>query len=168
MTPPAHPEPDLNKQNASPKRLSTWDPNGHQKPSKWSPKASKIEPHIDQKFEKSSPALPKLSQEGARTAKRSKIKTDLTKKWGNSYRVVRFWAKKWPTWRQVGFQNRPKIDQKSMPKSIKNLMHLGIDFWEDFGGFWEPKWSQVGTKIEQLSLRRAHHSRVCHLSGCVM
>ena len=27
-------------------------------------------------------------------------------------------------------------------------MPLGIDFWEDFGGFGEPKWSQVGTKIE--------------------
>ena len=27
-------------------------------------------------------------------------------------------------------------------------MPLGIDFWEDFGGFWEPKWNQVGTNIE--------------------
>ena len=26
-------------------------------------------------------------------------------------------------------------------------MHLGIDFWKDFGGFGEAKWSQVGTKI---------------------
>ena len=31
-------------------------------------------------------------------------------------------------------------------------MPLGIDFWEDFGGFWEPKWSHVGTKIDQKSM----------------
>ena len=24
-------------------------------------------------------------------------------------------------------------------RSVKNLMHLGIDFWEDLGGFWEGK-----------------------------
>ena len=36
-----------------------------------------------------------------------------------------------------------------MQKSIKNLMHLGIDFWKDFGGFWEGKWNQVGTKIHK-------------------
>ena len=27
-------------------------------------------------------------------------------------------------------------------------MHLGIDFWKDFGRFWKEKWSQVGTKNE--------------------
>ena len=27
-------------------------------------------------------------------------------------------------------------------------MPLGIHFWLDFGGFWEPKWSQVGTQME--------------------
>ena len=26
-------------------------------------------------------------------------------------------------------------------------MPLGIDFWKDFGGFWEGKWRQVGTKM---------------------
>ena len=25
-------------------------------------------------------------------------------------------------------------------------MHLGIDFWEDLGGFREPKWNHVGTQ----------------------
>ena len=44
------------------------------------------------------------------------------------------------------------MDKKSMQKSIKNLMHLGIDFWKDFGGFWEAKWNQVGTKIDQKSM----------------
>ena len=36
-----------------------------------------------------------------------------------------------------------------MPKTIKNLMHLGIDFWKNFSGFWEAKWNQVGTKIHE-------------------
>ena len=31
-------------------------------------------------------------------------------------------------------------------------MHLGIDFWKDFGGFWEGKWRQVGTKIDKKSM----------------
>ena len=44
------------------------------------------------------------------------------------------------------------MGKKSMQKSIKKLMHLGIDFWEDFGGFWKAKWSQVGTKIDQKSM----------------
>ena len=26
-------------------------------------------------------------------------------------------------------------------------MHLGIDFWMDFGGFWEGKWEEVGANI---------------------
>ena len=40
------------------------------------------------------------------------------------------------------------MEKKSMQKSIKNLMHLGIDFWKDLEGFWEPKWSHVGTQID--------------------
>ena len=31
-------------------------------------------------------------------------------------------------------------------------MHLGIDFWRDFGGFLEAKWRHVGTKIDQKSM----------------
>ena len=42
-----------------------------------------------------------------------------------------------PTWVQVGFQNGAKIEEKSMEKSIENVMHLGIDFWDDVGGFLE-------------------------------
>ena len=40
----------------------------------------------------------------------------------------------------------------SIQKSIKKWMHLGIDFWEDLGGFWEPKWSHVGTKFDEKSM----------------
>ena len=39
------------------------------------------------------------------------------------------------------------MDKKSIQKSIKKLMPPGIGFWKDFGGFWEGKWSQVGTKM---------------------
>ena len=45
------------------------------------------------------------------------------------------------------------MENKSMQKSIKNLMHLGIDFWKDFGGFLERKWRHVGTKIEEESIQ---------------
>ena len=31
-------------------------------------------------------------------------------------------------------------------------MHLGIDFWKDLEGFWEPIWSHVGTQIDQKSM----------------
>ena len=55
--------------------------------------------------------------------------------------------KSWPTWLQLGSQNGAKIDKNSKLKSIKNQTPLGIRFWEDFGGFGEGKWSQVGTKI---------------------
>ena len=27
------------------------------------------------------------------------------------------------------------------------MMPPGIGFWKDFGGFWEGKWNQVGTKM---------------------
>ncbi len=55
----------------------------------------------------------------------------------------------WPTWLQVALQNRAKIDEKSIQKSIQKLMHLGIDFSRDFDGFWEGKQKQVGTKIDE-------------------
>ena len=44
------------------------------------------------------------------------------------------------------------MEKKSMQISFKNLMHLGIDFWQDFGGFWKPKWSHVGTQVDQKSM----------------
>ena len=31
-------------------------------------------------------------------------------------------------------------------------MHLGIDFWRDFGGFLEAKWRHVGTKNDPKSM----------------
>ena len=34
-----------------------------------------------------------------------------------------------PKTAQVGFKNGAKIEEKSMEKSIENVMRLGIDFW---------------------------------------
>ena len=42
-----------------------------------------------------------------------------------------------------------------MQKSIEKLMHLGIDFWKDFGGFLERKWRHVGTKFDEKSMQNA-------------
>ena len=69
------------------------------------------------------------------------------KKPNPSHRVAPFLTKKWPRWPQLGPQNGAKMVQKSMQKSIEILMVFGIGFWRDFGGFWEPKWSQVGVKM---------------------
>ena len=40
----------------------------------------------------------------------------------------------------------PQVDEISTQKSIRTLMPLGIDFLEDFGGFYFPKWSQDASK----------------------
>ena len=48
---------------------------------------------------------------------------------------------------QHGSKLASKIDQKSMPESVKNVMHLGIEFLDDLEGFWEGKWKQIGIKI---------------------
>ena len=53
---------------------------------------------------------------------------------------------------QLGCQHGANLGKKSIQKSIIFWMPLGIDFCVDFGGFWVPKWSQVGTKMEQTSI----------------
>ena len=53
-------------------------------------------------------------------------------------------------------QHGPKLDLQLELKWIKNVnlkihekvMPPGIGCWNDFCGFWEGKWSQVGTKME--------------------
>ena len=87
--------------------------NGPQKLPKWRPKPSKIEP--------------KLGQEGARTTKISKNNIDPTKKRVGLEVLPPFWAKKWPTWLQVGLPNQAKINKTSMQKSIKKSMPSKID-----------------------------------------
>ena len=91
---------------------------------------------------------PKWRQDGVRTAKNPKKPSNATKKRPAFYRVAPFESKKWPTWLQVGLPKRTNIDKKSMQKSINILMPLGVDFWSDFGGFLEGKWSQLGIKME--------------------
>ena len=57
-----------------------------------------------------------------------------------------------PTWIQVGLQNRSKIEEKAIQKSIEKTMYLGIDFLKDFDGFLNEKWRYVGTNIEKKSM----------------
>ena len=96
--------------------------------------------------------LPNPCQKEARTAKRPKKNIDPTKKREELNSPAPFCAKKLPTWPQLGSQVGAKMEKNSMQKSIKNLMHLGIDFRKNVDGFWEAKWSQVGTKIDQKSM----------------
>jgi|OM-RGC.v1.026931130 hypothetical protein len=124
-----------------PKLQATWNANRDQKPPKWTPKTSKWRP-------KPSKIEPELGQEGARTTKKSKNNIDSTKRGAARHRVPPFCRKMWPTWPQLGPQDGAKMEKKTIQTSIKILMHLGIDFWEDLGRFWEPKWSHVGTKFE--------------------
>ena len=56
-------------------------------------------------------------------------------------------------------QHRSKLASKIEAKSKKNdanidrkTMHLGIDFWTDFGGFLDAKWRHVATNIDQKSM----------------
>ena len=68
-----------------------------------------------------------------------------------------------PRWHQVGVQ----IVRKSMSTSIKKLMPLEIDFFKDFSGFGEGKWSQLGTKIgskinldlKTLKIKKTHKNQ---------
>ena len=39
-----------------------------------------------------------------------------------------------------------------MQKSIEKSMPFEIDFCREVGGFWEGKWRQVGTQIDQKSM----------------
>ena len=107
------------------KLQSAWDPNHDEKPPK-SPK-SRLKP---------SKIEPKLGQDGSRTSKKPKSNIDPTKKGLACHSVPPSWRKMWPTWLQVGFQNRAQINKKSIQKSIKKLICLGIDFGRvlnDFG-----------------------------------
>ena len=120
--------------------------NSHQELPKWSPKHCKIEP-------KTRPnrgaARVIFRKRGVRTAKNSNKNIDPSKKRGRHHSVPPFWPKKLPTWRQVGFQNRAKINRKSMQEPTKKLMHFTIDFQIDFGGFLERKWKHVAPKSYQ-------------------
>ena len=49
--------------------------------------------------------------------------------------------------KENGAKLAPKWGLKSMSKSIKKRMPFKIGFWTDVDGFWEGKWSQVGTKM---------------------
>ena len=102
-----------------------FEPNGSQKPPKWSSKPSKTEPI--------------RGQEGARTAQKLKKHVDATQKWVGAHRVAPFYSKMCSTWVQLRFQNGAKTDKKSMQKSTQNLMPFKTDFLKDFDGFFVEK-----------------------------
>ena len=74
---------------------------------------------------------------GGQDAQKTEKEDRPNKKEGGVPQRPPFWRKMWPTWLQIGIQNRSKIDKESIPNSIKNLMHLVIDFWKDLEGFWK-------------------------------
>ena len=57
-----------------------------------------------------------------------------------------------PSWGLLGLQKGAKSVQKAIQKSIKILLHVGIDFWTDFDRFWGAKQGQVGSKIDTKSM----------------
>ncbi len=120
--------------------------NSHQKLPRWTAKHSKIEPKTVQNR---GAARDIFRKRGVRTAKNSDKNIDPGKKRGRHHSVHPFWPKTLPTWRQVGFQNRAKINENSMQESIKKLMPFTIDFQIDFGGFLERKWRHVAPKSNQ-------------------
>ena len=87
--------------------------------------------------------------------------------WGT---LKRFWeplgvvGPSWTSWgpggppgvRRFGPNLGPKMEPKWRKNRCKNrsnnLMHLGIDFGVDLEAFWKPKWSHVGTQINQTSM----------------
>ena len=109
--------------------------NGLQKPPKWRPKPSKIEP--------------KLGQEGARTTQKAKNNIDPTKRGAAPHRAPHFGGK-------CG-QHGPKLGPKMEPKSIKNRCKnrsknrclsrsifeaILVDFGRENGGKLAPKSDQ--------------------------
>ena len=53
---------------------------------------------------------------------------------------------------QVGSKLEPKNFKKSIPKSIKIVMRFGIDFWMDFGGFWDKNGTGLASELDQKSM----------------
>ena len=134
VTPPAYPVPALAPKCS--KIAPTWQQNGannFQNRAQMGPRGAQMEP--------------KWRQDGVKTAKKSTKKRQSNKKEGGPHSVAPLEPKKWPTWPQLGAQNKAKMAKKSIPQSIIFLMLLGIDFGMDFGGFLIPKRSQVGTKM---------------------
>ena len=63
--------------------------------------------------------------------------------------------KKWPTWRQVGFQNRTKINKKNDAKIDRKIYAFQDKFLKRFWWILERKWRHVGTNIDEKSMQIA-------------
>ena len=85
---------------------------------------------------------------GEKIEKKRRPEVTQQKKGAEPHRAAPFSPKKWPTWLQVGLQNRSKIDKKSMQKSIVFLMPLGVDLWD----FCFQNEAKLGPKWDQKSM----------------
>ena len=128
--------------------------NSHQKLPKWSPKHFKIDPKT---LQNRGAARDIFRKRGVRTAKNSNKNIDLSKKRERHHSVPPFCPKKVPTWRQVGFQSRAKINKKTMQESIRKLMPFTINFLNRF-------WWVFGAKVEACCTKIA--SKTCVLRKC--
>ena len=52
-----------------------------------------------------------------------------------------------PSWARLGGRNRTPSRSNIDPKIDQNFDAFGDRLFGDFGGFWEVKWRQVGSKI---------------------
>ena len=71
---------------------------------------------------------------------------DITKKGVVLETPAPFWRKMWPTWPQVGFPKRPKIDVKIDQKFDASWDRFGGGFWKILGAKMEPCWHPKGTQ----------------------
>ena len=133
--------------NVAPSRFSAhpdFQPKWPNMAPSWHQNGSKNQPKMGYPI---GPGGPKWGTPSDRGAKKSKENTNARKKRVDPHRGPPLEPKKSPTRPQLGSQNGAKMAQKSMQKCIIFLMPLGIDLWVDFGGFWVPKSSQVGTRM---------------------
>ena len=91
---------------------------------------------------------PRGGQDAPKTEKEDRPNINHPRLVRNRYVLSEKVANMAPSWLPKSKQNR----KKSMQKSIKKVMHLGILFWKDFGGFLDEKWRHVGTRIDQKSM----------------
>ena len=85
------------------------------------PKTLKMEPRWG-------PEARKWSKNCAKTIKKSKNNIGPTRKRRVPNCVAPFRRKKWPTWFQVGFPKRTKIERRKKAKIDKKSMGFRIDF----------------------------------------
>ena len=128
------------EQQKSTKIAEHMGPKSWPETSKWSPNTSKIEAQTLQNRAQTGPRGVQDDQKTEKQHRPNKKKGGIPE----PYPILEENAANMaPSWPPMSIKNL----LKTMQKSIKKMMPLGIDFWMDFGGFLVPKWSQVGIKM---------------------